>query len=209
MNRETLYLEIGNIDDDLILEASTACGRRRFRGGALRLAACLCLICTAILWGMHREVIRYNEAPAPVTAKVITPSDENTSILTLTYEELFDHYGVEPLPDALAGLVRQERAYYFVYRSADGTVCDTNVFTYCAEDGSKTVTILISTEDPPKTDLKQSRISGIGLVLGVDTSTTQPICWAELSYGGVFLRAVSSGMEEAAFTGLLRELLTS
>lgn len=208
MNRETLYLEIGNIDDDLILEASAACGRRSFRGGTLRLAACLCLICTAILWGMHREIIRYNEAPTPVTAKNVTPSDETTSILTLTYEELFEHYGMEPLPDTLAGLVRQERAHYFVCRSADGTVCDTNVITYCAEDRSQTVTILVSTEDSPKTDLKWSRISGIRLVLGVDTSTAQPIYWAELSEGGVFLRVVSSGMEEAAFTGALRELLT-
>lgn len=207
MNRETLYLEIGNIDDDLILEASEVRGRRRFRGGAFRLAACLCLICTAILWGMHREVIRYNEAPAPVTAKIITPSDENTSILTLTYEELFDHYGVEPLPDALAGLVRQERERYFVYRSADGTVCDANVITYCAGDGSQTVSILLSTEDPPAKELERSRIGGVSLVLGVDTSAAQPICWAELSQGGIFLRAVSSGMEEGAFTGLIRELL--
>lgn len=207
MNRETLYLEIGNIDDDLILEASAACGRRHFRGGALRLAACLCLICTAILWGMHREFIRYNEAPAPITAKVVAPSDGNTSILTLTYEELFDHYGVDPLPDTLAGLVRQEREHYFVYRSADGTVCDTNVITYCAEDGTQTLTILLSTEDLQTKDLERSRISGISLVLGVDTSTAQPICWAELSKGGIFLRAVSSGVEEAAFTGLIRELL--
>lgn len=218
MNSKSFYLEIGNIDDDLIQEASEARGHKVRKINFVRLAsmaACLCLICTAMLFGMHRDVIYYNEAPAPLTSKVLVPSDENTTVLKLTYQELFSYYGLEPFPDVLSGLRRLEQTYYFVYQSSENTIYDTNILNYRSDDGKQTLSIVLSKDELDDTieegDVKKSKIDGVSLVLAVSEKPTedssQSIYWAKIHNQGVFLRVVSSGMDETAFTNLIRELI--
>lgn len=213
MNGRTLYLEIGSIDDDLILEASEARGRKIRKFPVTRLAglaACLCLICAAALFGMNRDVVRYNEAPAPLASKLLVPSDENTTVFALTYPELFGHYGLEPFPDALGGLQRLEQSRYYVYRTAENAVYDTNILNYRSGDGEQTLTILLSTgepEDGGEEGLKKSRIDGLSVVLGAAEGPAQPVYWAELCDQGVFLRMAASGMDEDSFTDLIREIV--
>ena len=218
MNSKSFYLEIGNIDDDLIQEASEARGHKVRKINFVRLAsmaACLCLICTAMLFSVHRDVIYYNEAPAPITSKVLVPSDENTTVLKLTYQELFSYYGLEPFPDVLSGLRRLEQTYYFVYQSSENTIYDTNILNYRSDDGKQTLSIVLSKDELGDTieegDVKKSKIDGVSLVLAVSEKPTedssQSIYWAKIHNHGVFLRVVSSGMDETAFTNLIRELI--
>lgn len=218
MNSKSFYLEIGNIDDDLIQEASEARGHKVRKINFVRLAsmaACLCLICTAMLFSVHRDVIYYNEAPAPLTSKVLVPSDENTTVQKLTYQELFSYYGLEPFPDVLSGLRRLEQTYYFVYQSSENTIYDTNILNYRSDDGKQTLSIVLSKDELDDTieegDVKKSKIDGVSLVLAVSEKPTedssQSIYWAKIHNQGVFLRVVSSGMDETAFTNLIRELI--
>lgn len=218
MNSKSFYLEIGNIDDDLIQEASEARGHKVRKINFVRLAsmaACLCLICTAMLFSVHRDVIYYNEAPAPITSKVLVPSDENTTVLKLTYPKLFSYYGLEPFPDVLSDLRRLEQTYYFVYQSSENTIYDTNILNYRSDDGKQTLSIVLSKDELDDTieegDVKKSKIDGVSLVLAVSEKPTkdssQSIYWAKIHNQGVFLRVVSSGMDETTFTNLIRELI--
>ena len=218
MNSKSFYLEIGNIDDDLIQEASEARGHKVRKINFIRLAsmaACLCLICTAMLFGMHRDVIYYNEAPAPLTSKVLVPSDENTTVLKLNYQELFAHYGLDPLPDMLSGLQRIEQSYYFVYQSSENEIYDTNILNYRSDDGKQTLSIVLAKDEQDhiieENNAKLSKIDGVSLMLAVTEkpadSSVQAVYWAKIHTHGVLLRVVSSGMDELAFTNLIRELI--
>ena len=214
MNRESFYLELGSIDDDLIQEASEAHGHKVHRIDLIRLAgiaACLCLICTAVLFNTRRDVIYYNEASAPYTSKVLVPSDENTTVFTLTYQELFDHYGLEPFPDVLSGLQRLEQAHYYVYQSSENTTYDTNILNYHSDDGKQTLTIVLSkngSEPAAQQGMKRSRIGGTSLVLAVsNTPPAQTVYWAEICGQEVYFRIVASGMDESLFTDIVREIV--
>ena len=215
MNRESFYLEIGNIDDDLIQEAVEAHGQKTHRVSFIQLAgiaACLCLICTAVLFGMRRDVVYYNEALAPLTAKVLVPSDETTEVLTLTDQELFDYYGLEPFPDVLAGLKRLEQTYFYVYQSLKDTIYDTNVLNYCSDDGKQTLTIMISKNGTEpvaqQQNMKKSRIDGTPVVLAVSNAPSGLTdCWAEICNQDIYFRIVASGMDESSFTDIIREIV--
>ena len=214
MNRESFYLEIGSIDDDLIQEASEAYGHKVHRIGFIRLAAiaaCLCLVCATVLFNMRRDIIFYNEAPAPLTAKVLVPSDETTVVLTLTYQELFDYYGLEPFPDVLSGLQRLEQTYFYVYQSPKDTIYDTNVLNYYSDDGKQALTIMISkngSEPSAQQNMKKSRIDGTPVVLAVsDTPSGATDFWAEIYGQDIYFRIVASGMDESSFTDIIREIV--
>lgn len=220
MKREEFYLELGHIDDDLILEAAEACGDRRRSRPLVRLvgmAACLCLVCTALLAGLRMDVVRFNEAPVPPASKVVVPADEKTTILTLTYQELFAHYGLEPFPDQLSGLTRRDPPDYYVYQDGEAGTYDANVLRYRSDDGAQSLSVLIAGEDPWYTvgaELeKRSRIDGVALVLAVSEkgaeNPSEAEYWGELSHDGVYLRVVSSGMDEALFIDVIRELAGS
>ena len=243
MNGKSFYLEIGNIDDDLIEGASKAGGSRwkavgktsdrgADKNGMTRcddvhhvrrlhftrlvgLAACLCLICLAMFWNRSRDIIYYNEAPAPRNSKVAVPSDENTVVLMLTYQELFDYYGLKPFPDVLSGLGRLKQTYYFVYQSQDKTIYDTNLLNYCSDDGKQMVTVSVGTDEDDgmiqgeevQEEAKESRIDGVSLVLAVSEEMEEPVYWAKISDQGLSVRVVSYGLDEAAFTDVIRELI--
>lgn len=216
MNRESFYLEIGNIDDDLIQEASAAHGQAKRRTPFARfagIAACLCLICAALLYGLQRDAVYYNEANAPIASKLLVPADENTTIRTLTYQELLDYYGLTQFPDRLSDLEALEQSQYYVYQDSKNVVYDTNVLQYRSDDGAKTLSVVIAKEDPcykaQGTGLKQSRLDGISLVLAVSNEDVGSIYWAELTCQGVNMRIVSYGVDEASFIAIVREIIQS
>lgn len=214
MNREAFYLEIGNIDDDLIQEAGEAHRGNTRRINWLRLAgmaACLCAVCFAVIFGLQREVIYYNQALAPIAEKVLVPSDENTTVLMLTYQELFDYYGMELLPDVLSGMRRTEQTNYFVYQSSENTIYDTNILNYYSDDGKQSLSVMIAKNGSDSAiyeeDIRRSRIDGTSVMLAVSESDEPPVYWAEICGRTVSVRVISSGMDEAAFTESVRELI--
>ena len=215
MNRESFYLEIGNIDDDLIQEASTAHGKAKCRIPFARfagIAACLRLICAALIYGMQKDAVYFNEANAPIASKLLVPADENTRIRTLTYQEVLDYYGLMEFPDCLSDLKALEQSQYYIYRDSQNVVYDTNVLQYRSDDGVKTLSIVIAKEDPcyedQGTGLKQSRLDGVSLVLAVSNEDVGSIYWAEMNQG-VNMRIVSYGVDEALFIAIVQEIIQS
>lgn len=215
MNSKSLYLEIGNIDDDLIEEASEARGHHVRKISFVReaaMAACLCLFSFMMFWNMSRDIIYYNEMSGPMNAKVVVPSDEDTELLSLTYQELFDHYGLKTFPGVLSGLKKTEQTSYFIYQSSGKTIFDTNNFYYCSEDGVPMVTITVAkagSENTIQEDVQKSRMDGISVVFSVEEEIEPPIYWAEISDWGPSIRVVSYDMDKEEFTELIRELIQS
>ena len=98
MNRKELYQEIGNIDDDLVQEASSAYGKKYNLLSLCRIAgiaACLCLICSGILSVMRRDVIYFNETAVPIVSKIIVPTGENIQVVPMGCQDILDYYGIK------------------------------------------------------------------------------------------------------------------
>lgn len=215
MNRESLYLELGKLDDDLIQEAAEARGQNRHRIALVRVlsaAACLCLICTAAIFALRRDVVYFNTAGAPIASKLLVPIDEHTTVLTMTEEELFAYYGLAQFPDTLAGLHRMGQAQYYLYRDAESVIYDTNILRYHADDGEQTLTITLTKDEPgedslPETE-KRSRIDGVSVMLAVDDRAAL-VYWAELWEKDVYLRIVAHGMDETKFVDAIRAIIRS
>ena len=206
MNRKSLYLAIGDVDDDLIAEASRAGGRSTGRARVIRwggIAACLLLICMGALFGVRRDAVVYHDLPAPMISKVAIPSDAEW--IMMSHEEILAHYGLAELPDSLSDLVREEKDLYSVYWKAGGIVYDLNTVRYTSADGTRSLTLSFSKTEMAdcREDVKYARVDGVRLLLGVDG----PVYWAETVEEDVCLRLVASGMGEAEFTALLREVI--
>lgn len=213
MDRKSLYLALGGIDDDLILEATDTGGQRKIKPIALRLAgiaACLCLLCSAALFMLHRDVIHINEIKAPIAAKEVIPAEKNTTILTLTEQSLADYYGII-FPETLSGLNKVTQTNYYLYQDADNILYDTNVLRYQSADGKQTLSITAAKADPILTTqekkVKHSRINGVPVLLALSKAQAQPIYWAELCYGDVDLRIIADSMDKAQFVDAIRTLL--
>lgn len=214
MNRKSFYLEIGNIDDDLIQGAAKVQYKRRRKTGLIRLgsvAACFCLLCAAMLFGMNRDVVYYNETTMPNQLKVRVPSEENAAAHALDYQELFDHYGLKPLSNQLSGMQRMEQSHYFVYQLENAGVYDINMLNYHSDDGKRALSVLLEKEttnaDAQTEKAETSKIDGVLVVLTVSGDSASPIYGAEFRIRGVSFRVQSIGMEEDAFTDLVRELI--
>ena len=212
MNSKSFYLEIGNIDDDLILEAGTgkAAVKRgkkilRFAG----LAACICLICTALLYTLHRDVIYFNEANIPLTAKIRIPESENVTLLSMTEQELWDYYGLEPFPDKFNDLQAEKQTSYYIYLDGENILYDANTLQYMSGGGERMLFITIAKETLPNSlreeNLGASRIEDVSLLLA--SSADQPVCLAEMEIHGAHLRITSYGMDENVFVDLIREVI--
>lgn len=217
MNRESFYLEIGNIDEDLICEAQNAKGhknRPKYSYYFAGIAACLCLICGSVFYSLQREVIHYNKANMMASTKVVIP--EGTTMRNLTYSELFDYYGLKAFPDTLSGLHRSERTTFNIYENAGEIIFDENSLQYVSGDGQQTVTITIATDEycmvSDKT-AEKSRIDGVSMVLAVSEKTIgksgQYMYRAEYCGEDLYVRVVSTGLDEEVFIDVIRELIKS
>ena len=210
MNRKSLYLAIGDVDDDLIAEASRAGGRRTGRARVIRwgsIAACLLLICVGALFGIPRDEIVYNSASAPIAAKVFVPSDAVADVLTA--QELMAHYGLKQLPAHLGDINREEEGSLVIYRVGEQVVQDINTVYYCSEDGTQSLSVVLKTAESQAwaDGLTMSEIDGVPLLLGMSEDAS--VCWAEMYFGEVQVRIRAYGMKSDAFTAVLREWIRS
>lgn len=203
MNNRALYLAIGEIDDELILDADRPAGARRpsyLRWGAL--AACLLLVVTGLFLARSGgDAVYFNSLtpPPPVGAKV------QGEVEFLSDQEAVDYYGVA-LPDALGGLPREGRVLFAVYRQSDGSVTwDENRVEY--GQGDKGVSLSLSKAVPPfpesGRDGRLSRLEGVSVLLSFDGATY----WAELEQNGTTLRIFARGLDQEEFLDVVRDIL--
>lgn len=213
MNRKAFYREIGDIDDDLIQAAAKAQGQKhnvRILYRIAGIAACFCVICGGILFGLQKDTLYINDIPVPMTSKVIVPADENTEIVPMTYQELLAYYGMEQLPDAFGEeLTRTEQSYFVLYRDQAGDVlCDTNILYYNSSDNSKTLSITFAKAEelsnPLRGDIKRSKMDGVSMVLA---STDQAAYWASFKLNGTSIKITSYGLNEKDFIDTIKELI--
>lgn len=216
MNSKLLYLEIGNIDDELIQEASEVHVYKKRRHNFIYFAgaaACICLMCVAVLFGMNNDIIYFVERDIPAATKVLVPAEENTTVVQLTYQELFEHYGLNQFPDTFSDLHRSEQSYYYIYHSSDNLMYDVNILQYRTIDGEKMLSVMISKDkssyDAQADNAVKSRISGVPLVLFKSDESALPVYGAEMCYKDVYLSIVSYGMEGEEFTNSIRALVKS
>lgn len=214
MKREDFYLEIGNIDDDLICEAAAAKGHKNRRKKVqyfIAIAACLCLICGGVIYNMQRNVIYYNVAADSASSKVVIP--EGTTVCELNYSELLDYYGLRPLPDTLSGLSRSERSIFYIYENEGEVIFDENRVKYAAATGSQNVTVTLATKEsctPFNENAEKSRIDGVPMVLFYSkTVSGQHMYRAEIEQNKLYICVVSYGLDEKVFVQVLHELIQS
>lgn len=217
MKREILYREIGNIDDDLILAANETYvvkNKMSIFYRAAGIAACFCLICTGILYGIQRDTIYINELPSPAVSKVVVPSDENTTTVPMTYEELLAYYGMERMPDSFGEeLTKTPQSFFVLYQDQAGDILyDTNILYYNNIDQSKTVSIVLTkTAKSSKVfpeNMKSSEINGISLRLASSSNGSgYTAYWADFQLGDVSVRILSDGLNEDAFIDVVTEFI--
>lgn len=210
MNRKTLYLAIGDVDDDLIAEASRAGGRRTGRARVIRwgsIAACLLLICAGALFGVRRDVIVYNNASTLADSKVFVPSD--AVAVTMDEGELWTHYGLKEFPARLGDMDREEEGFFVIYRVGEQVVQDANTVYYRSEDGTRSLSVTLKTAESQTwaEGLTVSEIDGVPLLLGISEDSS--VCWAEMYLGEVRVRIRAYGVKTDAFTAVLREWIRS
>ncbi|MBP3475363.1 MAG: hypothetical protein J6K48_03465 [Lachnospiraceae bacterium] len=213
MNQKEFYQEIGNIDDDLIQAANKDYGLKHNVRVLYRIAwaaACLCLICGGILFGLQKDTLYINDISIPMASKVIVPTDENTKIIPMTYQELLAYYGMEQLPDSLGEeLTREEQSYFVLYKDQeDNVLCDTNILYYNSSDNSMTLSITLAKANEPSNtfhgDIKRSKINGVSMILA---STDQTAYWASFKLNDISFKITSYGLNEESFLNIVKEFI--
>lgn len=216
MNREMLYREISNIDDDLIEAANAAPEhyKRPILSRIAGIAACLCLICVGIFYSLQRDAIYINEMPIPAISKAVVPDGETAEPVFLTYQELLAYYGLAQLPDAFGEtLIKAEQSHFALYRDQQGEILyDTNRLYYSSIDGSKTLQIVLTknAEDPHSfcQDIRLSKIDGITVQLAVSSNDNgYRAYWAALKANDLSVQIVSDGLREAEFIHTVKALV--
>lgn len=213
MNREALYCEIGNIDDDLIQAANETHGYRmqmiyRIAG----IAACFFLICGGILFGLQKDIVHFNEIPAPGVSKAMVPADEDTTTVSMTYQELLAYYGMEQMPDTVGEeLIKTRQTLFAIYQNPAGEIIyDTNILYYTSADGSKklSVTLAKAGEDAAYENGRPSRIDGVPVLLAFFSNGTDSASyWADFQLKDVSVQIISDGMSKDGFIDATTELI--
>lgn len=213
MNREAFYKEIGDIDDDLIMEAAVAYGEKNKKSAVYRIvgiAACFCLICGAFIFLSQRDTIYINEISAPAVSKIVVPADENTEIVSVSYGELMDYYGIKQLPDTLGDdLENAEQSYFVFYRNSGGKILyDTNIFYFNNADRSRNVSVIIAKSeeisDAYNNDILLSEIGGVSVMIAKSNDTAY---WAAFKLNEVSFKVISDGMSEDEFIDIIKEII--
>lgn len=213
MNREAFYKEIGDIDDELIMAAAHASGEKSTKGAVCRIAAiaaCFCLICGGFLFLSHRDTIYINEISAPAVSKVVVPADENTEIVSVSYEELMDYYGIKQLPDTIGDdLARSEQSYFVFYKGSNGKILyDTNIFYFNNADRSRNVSVVIAKSEEISDTYDGMVLSEIGDVSVMIAKSNGTAYWAAFKLSDVSFKVISDGMSEDEFIGMLKEFIS-
>lgn len=181
MNAKELYLTIGQIDDDLILDANAEYSKKKMSK-------------------IHLGMIA-------VAAKFSIP--ENSRAQNLSVDALSDYYHIT-LPDTLNSLSRMQ-ADAQLYTNTQGNVLyDRNVFRYESADGSKGVNLTLSrmSSVPQNTEEKISRILGVSITLTEDTAIPDLLLLsAQWEQNGTTIHLTAEGLSRDEFIAILKELL--
>lgn len=213
MNSQEFYREIGDIDDDLIQAANESHRQKNNVPMLYRIAgiaACFCLIFGGILFGLKKDTLYINDMPVLPAYKGITPNDENTIIVPMTYQELLAYYGLTQLPDSFGGeLTRTEQSYFVLYQDQTGkTLYDTNTLYYSNTDESKLLSITFAkvgeASNTSSGDVKRSKIGGISMVL---SSMNQMVYSAEFKLNGVSVKMLFNGLDQEDFINVVKEFI--
>ena len=210
MNAKELYLTIGQIDDDLILDASAEHGKRQRpvpRFWSIAAAACLCMVLFGGYLRFFGTVVVWNAGVTEYAVKFAIPED--SSAQSLSADALTDYYHI-PLPDTLddlSGISADAR----IYTDAQGSVVyDRNVFRYESADGSKKLNLTLSrvSSIPESSEERPSRIRGISVTLTEDTSV--PGCLllsARWERNGTSVRLSAEGLNQDELITVLKQLI--
>ena len=210
MNAKDFYLAIGQISDDLILEAGTA-GLHRWQGHARRLwmaaaAACFCLLLGGYL-RFFGTVAIWNTGITMSASKTSIPED--SAIQSLPPDALQNYYHIA-LPDTLGGLTRTS-AEAFLYTDAQGSVLyDRNLIRYESADGTKGLNLTLSRVSPAPQSSGEtaSRIRGVAVTLTQDTSIPGYLLLnAQWEQDGTTLCLAAEGLERDELISILKELI--
>ena len=210
MNAKELYLTIGQISDDLILDANEKCNKKKkpvLHLWMAAAAACLCLVCCGGYLHFFGTVAVWNTGATEYVAKFSIP--ENSTVQDLSMEGLADYYHIT-LPDALGDLSRRP-ADVRIYTDADGRVLyDRNVFRYENADGSKgaNLTLLRVSSTPQNDGEKASRIRGTSVTLMEDTSIPSYLLLsAQWEQDGTTVHLAAEGLTQDELVAILKELI--
>ena len=180
--------------------------------GIVGIAACFCLICGGILFGLQKDTLYINDIPAPAASKAIVPADENTKMIPMTYQELLAYYGIEQLPDAFGEeLTMAEQSYFVLYQGQEGNILyDTNILYYNNSDRSKTLSIAFAKAEEPSDvsneDIR-SRIGGVSILLAAfSDNIDRTAYWADFELNGA-VQMTSDGLSEDAFINVIQEFI--
>ena len=210
MNARELYLTIGQIDDDLILNANAERSNRqkpvlRFR--VIAAAACLCMVLFGGYLRFFGSVVVWNEGNMEYAAKSTIP--ENSTVQNLSMETLSDYYHIT-LPDALGELSRMSEDAQ-IYTDAQGDVVyDRNVFRYESADESKKLNLTLSrvTSEPESSGERLSRIQGVSVTLTEDTSIPGYLLLsAQWKQDGTTIYLAAEGLTQDELVSILKELI--
>lgn len=210
MNAKELYLAIGQIDDDLILDASAARGKRQKpvpRFWRIAAAACLCMVLFGGYLRFFGSVVVWNAGVTEYAAKYTIP--EGSGVQSLSADALADYYHIT-LPDTLDDLSRISAAAQ-IYTDAQGSVVyDRNVFHYESADGSKELNLTLSrvSSAPGSSGETTSRIRGVPVTLTEDTSVPGYLLLsARWEQNGTSIRLSAEGLNQDELITVLKQLI--
>lgn len=216
MNAKELYRTIGEIDDDLILDAEKQPVKKpEKKKNVVRLwpllsAACICLICLSLYHLRFGTSVYWNESMGMSSFKTGISADAVWQEMSM--EEAVKYYQLGEIPQNLGGHLKQMTPVSLaVYKDADGSVVyDQNQIWYQDEARGQVVSLTLSriTQTPPAVEnAKISRIQGRKVTLtktdsGGDLSTYG----AEWKKNGTTILVSANGFTEEEFLSVLREI---
>lgn len=210
MNAKELYLTIGQIDDDLILDASAEHGKRQKpipRFWRIAAAACFCMVLFGGYLRFFGTVVVWNTGVTEYAAKYTIP--EGSGVQSLSADVLADYYHIT-LPDTLDDLSKIS-ADAQIYTDTQGSVVyDRNVFRYENADGSKKLNLTLSrvSSVPKSNEERASRIRGGSVILTEDTSIPGYLLLsAHWEQDGTSVRLSAEGLNQDELITVLKQLI--
>lgn len=216
MNAKDLYRIIGEIDDDLILEAEkkpvkkSEKTKKVVRMWTLLSAACVCLICLSLYHLRFGTSVYWNESMGMSSFKVAISADAIWQ--EMSPEEAVEYYQLGEIPKTLGDHLKQmTQGSFSLYKDAGGAVVyDQNQIWYQDEAQNQFVCLTLSRvtqTSPAVEDAKVSRIQGMKVTLTkTDSGGDLPTYGAEWKMNGTTISVSGNGFSEEEFLSVLREI---
>ena len=212
MNAKELYLAIGKIDDDLILEADKAVEKKK-KLVIMRLvaiAACICFLAGGGYAGYIDHYTVWNQATDSFVGKAAVPGEG--IVKTLTKEEGEAYYNISSLPDTLSDSLEIMGTSFMIIQDTQGKILyDRNLIRYESNDHLKGINLTlsrISSEKEENEKMKESHIKGYSIVLTEnDLGAGSQLLEASWEKNGTKFCVDADGIDKKAFLSILRELI--